>query len=88
MLFFKFNNAEESTLINFNNICEFNIEVTYNQKIYLKLNYQEQDGSGQALTIGGSYADMNAALADLNAITEMIKAQANTTNGVIEWTRK
>ena len=88
MLFFKFNNAEESTLINFNNICEFNIEVTYNQKIYLKLNYQEQDGSGQTLTIGGSYADMNAAIADLNAITEMIKAQANTTNGVIEWTKK
>ena len=88
MLFFKFNNAEESTLINFNNICEFNIEVTYNQKIYLKLNYQEQDGSGQSLTIGGSYADINAAIADLNAITEMIKAQANTVNGVVEWTRK
>ncbi len=88
MLFFKFNNAEESTLINFNNICEFNIEVTYNQKIYLKLNYQEQDGSGQSLTIGGSYADINAAIADLNAITEMIKAQANAVNGVVEWTRK
>lgn len=88
MLFFKFNNAEESTLINFNNICEFNIEVTYNQKIYLKLNYQEQDGSGQSLTIGGSYADINAAIADLNAIAELIKAQGATNNGIVEWTRK
>ena len=31
--------------------------------------------------------DINAAIADLNAITEMIKAQANAVNGVIEWTR-